>query len=80
MKLSIFNEDVRQYKSFWTNFCRDLENRITNDKFDENDYITYYFRKLEDEIKQYNGTFIKGWHHVEFENDADATWFILRWA
>jgi len=80
MKLNIWDNEKKQYKSFWTNFCRDLENRITNDKFDEVDYISYYFRKLEEEIIPYNGIFLKGQHHVEFEREEDLTWFLIRWS
>jgi len=80
MRLTIFLKDQNTYNTVWRNFSLDLGRRIINDDFTEVDYVTYYFNKLEEEIKKYNGNWIKGQHYVEFERDEDASWFTLRWS
>ena len=80
MRLTIFLKDQDNYSNVWRNFCQDLGRRTVNDEFTEYDYATYYFKKLEEEIKKYNGIWIKGQHYAEFERDEDATWFVLRWS
>ena len=80
MRLPIFLKGQTTYNKVWRNFSQDLGRRTTTDDFTEVDYVTYYFKKLEEEIKKYNGKWIKGQHYVEFDRDEDATWFLVRWS
>ena len=80
MRLTIFLKDKSTYNKVWWNFSQHLGRRTINDDFTEVDYATYYFKKLEEEIKKYNGKWIRGQDYVEFEREADYTWFLLRWS
>lgn len=76
MRLNLLTKEY-QLQGWWANFTTSMSKEYMHMR---DNSINDYDDMLSNELAKYGGTFEVPFIYIEFEDEARANWFILRWS